>query len=297
MTVVVGYIPHKGGRGALDLGLQLAYALAEPLTVVTVVPRQWSTPSLAKVDAEYVEYARQVGEQAAEQGAAYLADSSVDVPTTFRAVTGRSVSSTLIEVSELMGASMLVLGSSADGEEGRIDVGATADKLLHSSPVPLAIAPRGYRSLASDGVGRVTCAFSDSESSRRVVRRVVELTERFGVALRIASFGVRGSTMYPPAVGLSAEDSVLDSWVSQAGAAQEELVSDGVIGPDVERVTATGSGWSESVGSIDWLPTELLTLGSSTVGPLARVFLGSRATKLVRHSQVPVVVIPSEREA
>ncbi len=78
MTVVVAYLPHKGGRGALDLGLQLAHALGETMTVVTVVPRQWSTPSLAKIDAEYVEYARQVGEEAEQQAREYLADSSVD---------------------------------------------------------------------------------------------------------------------------------------------------------------------------------------------------------------------------
>ena len=44
--------------------------------------------------------------------------------------------------------------------------------------------------------------------------------------------------------------------------------------------------------SIDWLPGEVLVLGSSTAGPLTRVFLGSRATKLIRHSPVPVLVVP-----
>ena len=61
MTVLVGYVPHKGGRGSLDLGMQLAHALGTPLGVVTVVPRQWSTPSLARVDAEYAEFALQLG--------------------------------------------------------------------------------------------------------------------------------------------------------------------------------------------------------------------------------------------
>lgn len=295
MRVAVGYLPQKGGRGALDLGLQLAAALGEPLSVVTVVPRQWSTPSLAKVDAEYADYARQVGEAAEEQARGYLSDTTVDVATEFHTVTGRSVSTALIDAVETLDASVLVLGSSTDGAVGRVAIGATADRLLHSSPVPLAVAPRGYRSTAADGVARVTCAFSDSESSRLVVGRVVQLTRRFGVALRIASFGVRGATMYPPEVGLSAEDSVLDSWASQAQEAQERLLADRVIGAEVERVIATGSGWSESVSSIEWQPGEVLTLGSSAVGPLARVFLGSRATKLVRHSPVPVVVIPHER--
>jgi nucleotide-binding universal stress UspA family protein len=36
----------------------------------------------------------------------------------------------------------------------------------------------------------------------------------------------------------------------------------------------------------------VLVVGSSSIGPLARVFLGSRATKIVRHAPVPVVVVP-----
>ena len=71
--------------------------------------------------------------------------------TTYRAVTGRSVSSALVEAVHELDASTLVIGSSADGAEGRIVTGSTADKLLHSAPVPLAISPRGYRSVAAAG--------------------------------------------------------------------------------------------------------------------------------------------------
>lgn len=294
MTVVVGYLPHKGGRGSLDLGLQLAHALAEPMAVVTVVPRQWSTPSLAKVDAEYAEYARQVGEFAEARAREYLSDTSVEVPTSYRAVRGRSSSSALLESAEELDATVLVLGSSTDGAQGRITVGATTDKLLHSSAIPLALSPRGYRSTAAAGVPRLTCAFSDNTASARVVARAEELARRIGTPLRVASFGIRGATMYPPEVGLSAEDAVLASWREEAAAGQERLVTDHVIDPDVERVIGVGSGWSESMSSIDWQPTELLALGSSTVGPIARVFLGSRATKIIRHSPVPVVVFPAD---
>lgn len=293
MTVVVGYIPHRGGRGALDLGLQLAHARGEAMTVATVVPRQWTTPSLAKIDAEYAEYARQVGEQAEEQARDYLRETSVVVDTSYRSTPGRSVSAGLVEVVDEVAASTLVIGSSADGPEGRIATGSTADKLLHSSPVPLAIGPRGYRSVAAAGFARLTCAFSDSAASVRVVGQAVELAKQIGTPLRVASFGVRNATMYPPGVGLTAEDSVLDSWAAQAGEAQERLVADGVVGDDVPRVIATGAGWSESVTSLDWHPGDLLAVGSSAAGPLARVFLGSRAGKLIRASPVPVVVIPT----
>ena len=36
----------------------------------------------------------------------------------------------------------------------------------------------------------------------------------------------------------------------------------------------------------------MLVVGSSSVGPIARVFLGSRSSKIVRHSPVPVAVVP-----
>jgi len=94
MTVVVGYIPHRGGRGALDLGLQLAHARGEAMAVVTVIPRQWQTPSMAKIDAEYAEYARQVGEEAEQQAREYLRDTSVEVKTPSGCSSAGSTSST-----------------------------------------------------------------------------------------------------------------------------------------------------------------------------------------------------------
>ncbi len=292
MTVLVGYVPHKGGRGSLDLGLQLAHALGTSLHVVTVVPRQWSTPSLARVDAEYAEFAQQLGTQAEAKAREYLVDASVDIPIDYHAVSGRSVTSALLEDAAECQASVLVLGSSTDGAVGRIVVGSTTDKLLHSSPIPLALSPRGFRSTAADGFGRVTAAFSDGEESEKVVAQAVSFARSIGAPARVASFGVRGGTMYPPEVGLSAEDSVLDSWREQASHAQSRLRVDEIIGEDTETVIATGAGWGESMSSIDWEPNELLVLGSSTLGPIARVFLGSRATKLIRHSPVPVVVVP-----
>lgn len=297
MSVLVGYIPHKGGRGSLDLGLQFAHALGQSLTVITVVPRQWSTPSLAKVDAEFAEYAEQLAEEAEAKAREYLTDDpSVDVEITYRAVPGRSVSSALVEAAEDCNARLLVVGSSTAGAVGRVVVGSVTDKLLHSSPIPLALSPRGYRSTASDGFTRFTCAFSDVPESQNVVAQVAALGRRLDVPVRVASFGVRGATMYPPEVGLSAEDSVLDSWRERAVHAQQQLRTEGIIDESAETVIGTGAGWDESMSSIDWKRGEVLALGSSTTGPLRRVFLGSRATKLIRHSPVPVVVVPRGHE-
>jgi nucleotide-binding universal stress UspA family protein len=291
MSVVVGYTPNKGGRGSLDLGLQLAHALDEPMAVVTVVPRQWSTPSMARVDAEYGEYARQVGEEAERQARAYLSDTTVTVEVSYRAVTGRSIASALIDAVGHLDASVLVLGSSADGQVGRVVVGSTADKLLHASPVALAISPREFRSIAAEGVTKVTCAFSDSHTSVAVVGRVHALAERFGVPLRVASFGVRGATMYPPVTGVTAEDSVLDSWIGQAQAAQRRLVAGG--DPRVGRARNRHRGDVERHHGVD----PVAGRGGARPGLFLDGPAGARVPRLPRDEAHPARARPRDRAA
>ena len=74
------------------------------------------------------------------------------------------------------------------------------------------------------------------------------------------------------------------------------------VGGDVFGEAEAGSfesaGASVSIGILPLTVTVagLLVLGSSPSGVLARVFLGSRARKLIRYSPVPVVVLPGHTE-
>ena len=106
-------------------------------------------------------------------------------------------------------------------------------------------------------------------------------------------FAVRGRTMYPPEVGLHAEDSILDGWADAAAArCSAQLKTDGVVGDDVELQVVTGNGWDQALDAADWQDGDLLALGTSPRGGIARVFLGSRGAKIMRHSPVPVLVLP-----
>ena len=51
MTVVVGYLAGKSGTAPLNLAVGAARTLGTSLTVVTIVPKPWTTPSPARVDA------------------------------------------------------------------------------------------------------------------------------------------------------------------------------------------------------------------------------------------------------
>lgn len=129
--------------------------------------------------------------------------------------------------------------------------------------------------------------------SVHVVQEVVELAKRFDVPMRVITFAVRGRTMFPPEVGLHAEDTILAAWAAHARELLAQLKTDGVVGEDVVLQVVTGNDWSEALDAADWDDGELLALGTSPSGGITRVFLGSRGTKFVRHSPVPVLVLPA----
>jgi nucleotide-binding universal stress UspA family protein len=293
MTVVVGYLAGKSGNAALHLAVAAARTLRTSLTVATVVPRPWTTPSPARVDAEYSAWADQLAADSAKEAKCHLDALHDDVQVSYLSRAHRSVSGGLVEVVEEVGAELLVLGSSANGGFGQVVIGSTADWLLHSSPVPVAVAPRGYREPRSGALTRITCGFPGTPEGVELVRSVAALADRLGVRLRVITFAVRGRTMYPPEVGLHAEDSILAAWEEQARAMMEELRTDTVVNDDTELQVVSGNGWDQALDDADWLDGEILVLGTSPRGGVARVFLGSRATKIVRYSPVPVLVLPA----
>ena len=98
--------------------------------------------------------------------------------------------------------------------------------------------------------------------------------------------------MYPPEVGLHAEDSLL-GWASQAREALAKLKSDGVVGDDVGVEVVTGNGWDQALDAAEWEDGDLLALGTTSRGGIKGVFLGSHGAKIIRLSPVPVLVLPS----
>lgn len=292
MSVAVGYLAGKGGQSPLYLAVEAAKTLKTSLAVITVVPRPWMTPSLGRIDAEFAEYAEQLAIKSAAQARQCIEGIAKGLDVKYQKVSHRSASGGLLEAVAELEPEVLILGSAADGKLGQVVIGSTGDRLLHSSPVPMAISPRGYRGSKSGGLTRITAAYSGTPDTLHVVERVAALDERLGVPMRVITFAVRGRTMYPPEVGLHAEDSILDQLAAHAREALSQLKADGVVGDDVDLQVATGNGWDEALDDADWQDGDLLAIGTSPIGGIARVFLGSRGSKIMRHSPVPVLVLP-----
>jgi nucleotide-binding universal stress UspA family protein len=276
-----------GGRDALSLGRMLARTGDVTLTVCVVVPQTWDYPTPARVDAEYAAFLNQYADDAIAEAREYLGD---EVRAEYTSTS--SASEGLIAMATETDAAIIALGSARHGPLGRFTVGGIANEMLHVSPVPVALAPRGYRPSSETRLRRVTCAFSGSTLSQSAFDAAVQLSSRHGVPLRLTTFVVRDRQMYPSQVGYDAERLVAEQWRSQALEAQEKALATLPDDVAVEAGILEGRDWEEALDSLPWEEGEVLVVGSSRLGPIARVFLGSNSTKIVRSSPVPVLVIP-----
>jgi nucleotide-binding universal stress UspA family protein len=296
MTIVVGFSPAKDDWSAIELGAMLARSADTDLLVVTVVPTVWPTPVAGHTDREFEEWAEQQGNAAVAEANAILAGECPDVASLARWTPGRSVASVLLEQAEEVAAGMIVVGSGSTGSYGRVHPGAIGDWLLHSSPIPVAVATHGWGATEHGRVRRVSCAFRGDDKSMSTLERTAAICADIGASLRVVTFAVRGRTIYTAGVGNQAEDMVLDRWVSQAEAAQDEAIKalkdSGHAPTEVDGVVSKGRSWGAAIDRLDWEHDEVLVVGSSSAGVLERIFLSSNASKIVRHSPVPVVVVP-----
>ena len=292
MTVLVGYLAGKCGHAPLNLAVEAARALNTSIVVAAVVPRPWMTPSPARIDAEFAAYATQLGTDSEREARSYLDSIAPEIDVSYLPVPSRTAGDGLMEAVENVQPEVLVVGSSASGALGQVVLGSTTDWLLHASPVPVAVSPRGYRMSKAGRLKRITCAYSGTEGSERVVERVAAITERLDVEFRVVSYAIRGRTMFPPQVGLHAEDTLLDSWAGQLRELTNKLRTDGIVGTDAELEVITGNGWDGALDATDWEDGDLLALGTTSRRTIAGVFLGSHGAKIIRHSPVPVLVLP-----
>lgn len=160
MTILVGYPINRRAKAVLSMAGVLARSSGEELVVCTIIPAPWM-PGLSRADQGYRSY---IDDSANAALAEARADLPPDVPAKFTTVDARSAPSGLVEAAQKHAASIIAVGSSDAGQFGYITLSSVADRLLHSSPIPVAVAPRGFRAQGGK-FARVTVAYTGSEQS------------------------------------------------------------------------------------------------------------------------------------
>lgn len=292
MTIIVGVSPTHRTTDGIALASMLAHSTDTDLLLVAVVPAPWKGKN-AHLDKGYRDDLRlRAGHALAE------AEQSIpaDVTFTTQIRESASISEGLVAAAFDAESAMLVLGSSTMGLLGRVALGSVTERLLHSSPVAVAVSPRGFSAAADQRVSRVSIAYAVGPDESSLIATAAEVGGQIGAGVRLVSFAARPAAPVTSGVGFRAEDDVLDQWALDVTATTDELnrqvsaaAGDCAVEP---AVIGRGETWSRALEAVDWSPGEVLVIGSSRTARAAGVFLGGTASKIARHSPVPVIVLP-----
>ena len=261
--VLAGYADNAGGREALALARTIAEVTGARLTVASV-----HSPERA---ASLVE---------ARTSLEHAADLLDGLPAEFVTHESRSASRGLSVLASHTGADLIVIGSPAGGAHGRVNLGGTADHLLHAATQTVLLTPAGLA--PSWEPRRITVAYVRRPQCDEAVTAEAASAGRLGVPLRLVTLALGGADEGPLrddlalAVRMAAESSGLDA-------------------DEIQTAVGEGDDVAAAVGDLDWDEGDILVCASSEDAPVHRVFLGETAFKLVRAARCPVAVLPRGR--
>lgn len=273
MPIVTGYEDTPGGHDALVLGAQLSRLTGLTSVVATVHPADAHGLAVAAKDPRWREKSEKVAAGRFARARETLGGEGwgPDAPE-FAVIGPGPVAEVLAEYADEVGAAVLVVGSTGHGLLGRLAPGRTVARLLPAAPCPVAIAPRGYRHMATAGVTVVSVAYDGTAEADRAAAVAVHLASRTGAALRFVSVA-QDEAAVPTATAL-AQKGIASAPV------EIDALADVVVGPVAETLAD--------------LPerTDLLVVGSRGYRFMQRLLLGGVAGVLVRTARYPVVVVP-----
>lgn len=283
--VVVGYTATDAGADALALGARLGAALDAPVHAVVVLPSAENNVSIP-TDAGYERLVQDTARGWLREAVAPYVGIRGHVRF------AQAVSDGLVAAAEEFDAGVIVVGTGGGGPRGRHRLGTTAEELVHSAPVPVALAPEGARRI-DRGVGlpRVTAAIGTRPGADVLLETAASVSRRAKAPLRLLSLA---GVDLPGRV-----DASLTRLTGQAHAASVLEVARTALPAEIEAeaVVGTGGDIEDAVSRIDWQPGELALVGSSRLAQPRRLFLGSTAGRILRALPVPMIVVPRTSEA
>ncbi len=267
---------------------------------LTTFIRPWPSSSISKLGGKYKKWFHNLNSIYRTQTVKGLKSAGVEKThwddTVSLFADGPSESALLTQAAEEFDADLILLGSDATAPKGRFLAGSTADALLHSSPVPLGLVPRGVK-LSKKGVTRVNYAFTNDNdnSHEHGLIYAAELAHTWGLPLRILSFSPTGISDSPVSDKLGLTSQLSTEWrehsLAMLDRARDSALS---VHPDISVNSEVGSGWgwNGAINALKWKKGDLLCLGSHRTDAISRVFVGSETMEIIRNSPVPTIIYP-----
>lgn len=279
--LLIGFDGSDGGRDALELGRVLAAPDDAEFLVVTVFPYGPFPIGFVALQEEAARDAQPLFAEARE----VLGEHALDT----QAFGGGSPAWVMNNLAEEGTADLIVVGSPHRGPVGRVLLGSVAMSLLHGSPCPVAVAPRGFATERHDSpLGVIAVAYDGTDESKTALSRAEALAESSGASLRLLTVVgplqiIPGAAGYVPAVQPQPEK-ILSGGLA---AIRPKVQAEGqrLDGPPAPTLAAACED-----------DVDLLVVGSRGYGPTMRVFLGSVSAELIGSAPCPVLVTPRSVE-
>lgn len=288
MRLVVGYLATSGGADAVALGVRLARTLGAELDLCIVLPPDRVAPSIKPIG----DFEEHLTAQAREWLAAASATVPDDIVVRSHVRFDDSSADGLIQEAARVEADMIVVGAAGGGLAGGFSLGSVVNELLHSAPVPVAVAPRGTRDSGIDRVREVTCAIGERAGADILLDTAVRFSRAAGTPLRLVSL----VALDPTFGALRGDgDAARERALAHARHVHESAKAELPQGFPVASTIVDGATVEEAVSKLDWQDGDLIMVGSSRLSAPRRLFLGSTAAKMLRVLDVPMVVVPREQ--
>lgn len=278
--IMVAYIATGGGIDALRLAIALAAGQNLGIDIVIAHTNREVTPG---------EYPHDRGFETIldRQLASWLNDARAEVPSgidiTTRVAVGDSIPNILIDTAVELGSEMLVVGSQSGGFFKRLTMGSVVNTLLHSCPIPLAIAPRGYS--YPGPIDRVTVMFGTRPGATDLIALGLIRASQRNVPLRFVSLNIHEEQ--------PAASDPLEAIERVAG---HDLANQARALVDSDAASAeviSGNTIESAAANLEWHPGDVAYMGSSRIAAEGRLFLGSTAAQILRYIPAPTIVIPN----
>ena len=288
--IIVGVDESDRSKDAVALASQLARGSGAELVLVCAYPYD-DVPARGMATG-YRRYLRQDAVAAIERAQEKVADLP---PLTPRTIAELSPAKGIETVAASENASLIVIGSSHRGVVGRVLAGTTAERLLHGSPCPVAVAPNGFRDQQDLVIRTVGVAYDRSPESKAALSAATAVSRSLGARLRVidvldALWIGTPALMSGPGYIMPPEE--LEKRARKGLAEMVAELPDDVLAEPVLRVGDPGHELAAETENVD-----LMIVGSRGYGPHRAVLLGSVSGRLVRDAACPVVVVPRSIDA
>jgi nucleotide-binding universal stress UspA family protein len=283
--IVIGYDGSDAGDDAVAFGLTWCRSTGDVPVVATVYPEEHPLGA-GRVDAEWAAYVRKLGQETLDSARAVAGDTAI-----YRLVASTSAPRGIADLAEDVEAAAVLVGGNRKDQAGGGWLGSVADRLLHGATVPVCVVPENWQARDNGVISKIGVAFVDTKDGHEALRAAVRTANRIPARLVLYSVVARSTEHYSYIAGRRDEQVFYDA----ARASYTQALDYALAGvpPQLEPEAVLLEGdVVERLANLGPDEVDMLVCGSRGYGPIRRVLLGGVSVRLVRHSQLPVMVVP-----